>query len=74
MLAWMIYLNDVTDGGYTEFPCQDKKIQPRAGDALVWPAFFTHAHKGITSKTQTKYIVTGWCEYLERKKLELSYV
>tara|TARA_B100000085_G_scaffold245729_1_gene239067 strand:- start:58 stop:648 length:591 start_codon:yes stop_codon:yes gene_type:complete len=74
ILAWMIYLNDVTDDGYTEFPCQDKKFQPRVGDVLVWPAFFTHAHKGITSKTQTKYIATGWCTYLERKKLELSYV
>lgn len=82
ILAWMIYLNDVTDGGYTEFPSQGKKYQPRAGTMLIWPAFFTHPHKGIMSKTQTKYIATGWCEYagwceyvenLEKQKLKLSY-
>ena len=60
MLAWMIYLNDVKDGGYTEFPTQNKKFQPRRGDVLIWPAYFTHPHRGITSKSQTKYIATGW--------------
>tara|TARA_B100000131_G_scaffold200596_1_gene192827 strand:+ start:283 stop:879 length:597 start_codon:yes stop_codon:yes gene_type:complete len=59
-LVWMVYLNDVTDGGYTEFPTQKKLIAPRTGDILIWPAFWTHPHRGITSKTQTKYIVTGW--------------
>jgi hypothetical protein len=56
----MIYLNDVTDGGETEFPTQNIKFQPRAGDILIWPAYFTHPHHGITSRTQTKYILTGW--------------
>ena len=58
--AWMIYLNDVSDGGYTYFPHQKRKFQPRRGDFLMWPAYFTHSHHGITSKTQTKYIATGW--------------
>ena len=69
VLAWMIYLNDVTDGGYTEFPSQEKMYQPRAGNVLIWPAFFTHPHKGIESKTQTKYIVTGWCDYSDQQML-----
>ena len=60
ILAWMIYLNDVTDGGETEFPTQGKKFQPRTGDVLIWPAYWTHPHRGITSKTETKYIATGW--------------
>ena len=63
VLAWMIYLNDVTDGGETEFPSQDKKFQPRCGDLLIWPAHFTHPHRGIASKTQVKYIATGWTVY-----------
>jgi len=63
VLAWMIYLNDVTDGGETEFPSQDKKFQPRCGDVLFWPAHFTHPHRGIISKTQVKYIATGWTVY-----------
>lgn len=64
VLAWMIYLNDVSDGGYTEFPDQRKRYQPRTGDTLLWPAYFTHPHRGITSKTQTKYIVTGWFNFI----------
>tara|TARA_Y100000004_G_C8761199_1_gene346613 strand:- start:62 stop:649 length:588 start_codon:yes stop_codon:yes gene_type:complete len=63
LLAWMIYLNNVTDGGHTEFPDQRKKYQPRVGDVLLWPAYFTHPHRGITSKSQTKYIVTGWFNF-----------
>ena len=66
VLAWMVYLNDVTDDGYTEFPLQEKKFQPRTGDLLIWPAYFTHPHRGITSKTQTKYIVTGWCIFCKQ--------
>ena len=64
VLAWMIYLNDVTDDGYTEFPNQKKKYKPRTGDMLVWPAYFTHTHRGVTSKSQTKYIATGWFNFL----------
>ena len=60
LLAWMIYLNDVTEGGETEFPDQGKKFQPRVGDLLIWPAYFTHPHRGMVSKTQTKYIATSW--------------
>ena len=59
----MFYLNNVYDEGYTEFPNQEKKFQPREGDCLIWPAYFTHTHKGIVSKTETKYIVTGWFSY-----------
>ena len=62
-LVWMIYLNDVKEGGHTEFPTQNKKFQPRRGDILMWPAYFTHPHRGLVSKTQTKYIVTGWLSY-----------
>ena len=63
MLVWMIYLNDVTEGGYTIWPIQERTIAPRCGDIVIWPAFWTHPHRGITSKTQTKYILTGWWEY-----------
>ena len=63
LIAWMIYLNDVRDGGYTEFPTQDKKFQPRCGDILMWPAYWTHPHRGIVSRTETKYILTGWYNF-----------
>ena len=64
-LAWMIYLNDVKDGGETYFPLQKRKLRPRQGDLYIWPAYFTHPHKGLISKTQTKYIATGWVKYID---------
>jgi hypothetical protein len=61
----MIYLNDVTDGGGTEFYHQNLIFQPVKGKALIWPSDWTYTHRGIPSPTQDKYILTGWFEYLE---------
>ena len=59
-LAYMTYLNDVTEGGETEFYWQNVSFKPKKGLSLIWPADFTHTHRGIVSKTQEKYITTGW--------------
>ena len=64
-LVFMTYLNDVTDGGETEFQLQGIKVQPRKGLSLIWPADWTHTHRGITSLTQEKFIVTGWLNFLK---------
>jgi hypothetical protein len=63
-LVFMTYLNDVTDGGETEFYYQNLKVQPQKGKTLIWPADWTHTHRGITSATQDKYIITGWFSFL----------
>lgn len=60
VLAYMTYLNDVTDGGETEFLYQNVKIKPKKGKTLVWPAYYTHTHRGVPSSSDTKYIITGW--------------
>jgi hypothetical protein len=65
-LVYMTYLNDVTDEGETEFFYQKVKVQPRKGLTLIWPADWTHTHRGITSPTQTKYIVTGWYSFIPK--------
>ena len=59
ILAWMVYLNDVPDGG-TRFSEQDFNCEAKKGRLVIWPAYFTHMHKGIISPTHTKYIATGW--------------
>ena len=64
ILAWMVYLNDVTDKGGTHFPNQGITLKPRTGDLYIWPAYFTHTHCGIPSPTQIKYIATGWYSFL----------
>jgi hypothetical protein len=64
-LVFMTYLNDVTDGGETQFYHQDIKIKPEKGLTVIWPVDWTYLHRGIPSPTQEKYIVTGWTSYLE---------
>ena len=63
VLAWTVYLNDVTDGGETLFTLYDEKLPAKRGRLVIFPAYWTHAHKGIVSPTQTKYIATGWFSY-----------
>tara|TARA_B100000131_G_scaffold174471_1_gene168564 strand:+ start:982 stop:1560 length:579 start_codon:yes stop_codon:yes gene_type:complete len=65
VLAWMIYLNTVTDKGGTYFSCYNKTLKAKEGRLVIWPAYFTHHHKGVVSKTQTKYIATGWYEFVD---------
>ena len=61
-VVYMLYLNNVTDGGGTQFPFQDVLTNAIKGDMILWPADFTHPHRGIVSETQEKYICTGWFE------------
>tara|TARA_R100001132_G_C3207793_1_gene52129 strand:- start:38 stop:586 length:549 start_codon:yes stop_codon:yes gene_type:complete len=61
-LVYMLYCNTVTDKGGTEFPYQNITLSAVKGKLVIWPAEFTHPHRGIVSDTQEKYIVTGWIE------------
>jgi hypothetical protein len=58
----MTYLNDVNDGG-TEFLYQKITSPAKKGLTLIWPADWTHTHRGQISKTKEKSIITGWFNY-----------
>ncbi len=65
-VVWMIYLNDMPDGeAETEFLYQRRRIKPSQGTVVIWPAGYTHTHKGNTVLSQDKYILTGW--YIKAK-------
>jgi prolyl 4-hydroxylase len=68
VFAWMTYLNDVEirDGGATFFSHYDLEIQPKKGLTLIWPAEWTHAHKGSLLQANAKYIITGWMHFSEK--------
>lgn len=67
-LVFMTYLNDVTDGGETEFLHQHLRIKPEKGLTVIWPADWTFTHRGIPSTTHEKYIITSWLSYMTPKK------
>ncbi|MFY8273773.1 2OG-Fe(II) oxygenase [Pseudoalteromonas sp. SSDWG2] len=60
VLLFMFYLNDVTEGGETEFFYQNKKIAPKRGTMVIAPAYFTHTHRGNKPLSNDKYILTSW--------------
>lgn len=61
-LVFMIYLNDVENGG-TEFMFQKHKEEAETGKLVIWPAGWTHTHRGVISEKEIKYIVTGWWDF-----------
>lgn len=63
LLVFTTYLNDVEEGGETEFLVQGLRCKAKAGRTVVWPAYFTHPHRGNPPISNTKYIVTGWVEF-----------
>ena len=62
VLVWMFYLNSLDDGG-TLFPLYNIGIKAVQGRLVIWPAYWTHLHRGQVSQTKTKYIATGWYSF-----------
>lgn len=66
VLVYMLYLNTLTpeEAGETEFLYQQRRLHPTENTMVLWPATFTHAHRGNTVfGERSKYIVTGWFYY-----------
>jgi hypothetical protein len=60
-LVYIAYLNTIKDAGETEFLYQKIRIPPEENTMIIWPAAFTHTHRGnVVHGEKSKYIVTGW--------------
>jgi hypothetical protein len=59
----IIYLNDVEDGGETEFLYQSVRVKPKKGTVVIAPSSYTHAHRGNPPLSGEKYILTSWIEF-----------
>jgi Rps23 Pro-64 3,4-dihydroxylase Tpa1-like proline 4-hydroxylase len=59
VITFLWYLNDVEEGGETEF-WASQRIKPEAGKLLLFPATWTYPHRGMMPISNDKYIVTGW--------------
>ena len=55
-----LYLNDEFEGGETEFLYQNRREIPKQGDVLIFPAGYTHTHRGNPPIGGTKYLITSW--------------
>lgn len=63
LMFYIVYLNDVEEGGETEFLYQHKRVKPTRGTVVIAPASFTHTHRGNPPLSNDKYILTGWIEF-----------
>lgn len=61
---WQLFLNDVNDGGETEFLYLNKRIKPKMGTMLIFPSYFTHTHRGNCPIGGEKYILNGWVNFV----------
>jgi len=59
LLTYLWYLNDISEGGETEF-WQQVKIKPKKGNLLLFPSNWTYPHCGLMPISDDKYIITGW--------------
>ena len=58
--VYSIYLNDVKEGGETEFLHFSKRVKPKTGRIVIWPAGFPYVHRGNPPLSGKKYIITSW--------------
>lgn len=66
VLVYMLYLNTLEphEAGETEFLYQKERYNPTENRMILWPASYTHTHRGNTVLGErSKYIVTGWFHY-----------
>jgi hypothetical protein len=63
ILTFIAYLNDVEEGGETEFLYYPKRVKSKQGRIILFPGSFSHTHRGNSNISNEKYILTGWVEY-----------
>ena len=59
MLTLIWYLNDVDEGGETEF-VDGTIVKPKTGQVLIFPTSWYMAHRGRMPISNKKYIITSW--------------
>ena len=66
MFAFILYLNDVEEGGETELLYSGLKVQPKKGRLLIFPSTFPYVHKGHMPISDNKYILTTWLSFVPK--------
>ena len=66
VIAWHLNLEVPKRGGETEFLFQSMRIESKVGQLAIWPAGFTHKHRGNPPLEGQKTYLTGWFDLVEQ--------
>ena len=61
--VYILYLNDVEEGGETEFLYLSRRVKAKKGRLVIFPPNYPWAHRGNPPLSGSKYIMTGWMEF-----------
>ena len=59
ILTYILFLNDVEDGGEIEFGNNDLVIKPEVGKLIIFPATWTYSYRQKYPLSNDKYIIIG---------------
>lgn len=65
LFVFILYLNDVDEGGETELMYANQLIKPKKGRVMCHPATFPFVHNGHMPISDDKYILTTWLSFSE---------
>lgn len=60
MVAWVLFLNDVEEGGEFEFEYSGLKVKPEKGKVLMFPCNYLFPYRVNTPKSNDLTIMTGY--------------
>lgn len=63
VMGVILYLNDVAEGGETNFPRQGVQVSPKAGRLAIAPAAWTHPHEGCMPRSGDKCIINNFAMF-----------
>lgn len=79
-LTFLLYLNDVEEGGETDFPSLNIRITPKKGKAVMWPNTLSEDpqlmdertyHQALPVKKGVKYAANAWIHLYDYQKADL---
>ncbi len=63
VLAGLLYLRTIENGGHTEFKEQAHSVRPETGKIALFPPYWTHMHRGVSPASETKYVISFFWIY-----------
>ena len=65
-LSALMYLNDIDQGGRTDYSMQGLSVTPRRGTLVMFPPYWMYPHRGVPPTKEPKYKLTAYFMITDR--------